>query len=103
MQTEGSPSGQEGSSRPSGDRGAGNGDRGSGRDPQGGRGGRRRNNHKDNRTGDGNRKIPFTGREPAMIGHIFDYTGEQTPKKYIRTMRELVAHVGLTYKNYTTE
>ena len=39
MQTEGSPSGQEGSSRPSGDRGAGNGDRGSGRDPHGGRGG----------------------------------------------------------------
>ena len=103
MQTEGSPSSQEGSSRPSGDRGAGNGDRGSGRDPQGGRGGRRRSNHKDNRTGDGNRRIPFTGREPAMNGHIFDYTGERTPEKYIRTMRELVAHVGLTYKSYTTE
>ena len=38
-----------------------------------------------------------------MNGHIFDYTGEWTPEKYIRTMRELVAHVGLTYKNYTTE
>ena len=38
-----------------------------------------------------------------MNGHIFDYTGERTPEKYIRTMRELVAHVGLTCKNYTTE
>ena len=30
-----------------------------------------------------------------MNSHIFDYTGEQTPEKYIRTMRKLVAHVGL--------
>ena len=38
-----------------------------------------------------------------MNGHIFNYTGERTPEKYIRTMRELVAHVGLTYKEYTTK
>ena len=38
-----------------------------------------------------------------MNGHIFDYTGEWTPEKYIRTMRELVVHMGLTYKEYTTE
>ena len=38
-----------------------------------------------------------------MNGHVFDYTGERTPEKYIRTMKELVAHVGLTYKNYTTD
>ena len=38
-----------------------------------------------------------------MNGHIFDYTGEQTPEKYIRTMRELVAHMGPTYKEYTTK
>ena len=103
MQSEGSPSGQEGSNRPPGDCAPGNGGRGGGRDPQGGRGGRRRGNHRDNRGDDGNRRTPFTGRESAMNGHIFDYTGERTPEKYIRTMRELVAHVGLTYKNYTTE
>ena len=34
---------------------------------------------------------------------MFDYTGEWTPEKYIRTMKELLAHVGLTYKKYTTE
>ena len=38
-----------------------------------------------------------------MNGHVFDYTGERTPEKYIRTMKELVAHVGLTYKDYTTD
>ena len=38
-----------------------------------------------------------------MNGHVFDYTGEQTPEKYIRMMKELLAHVGLTYKKYTTE
>ena len=103
MQSEGSPSGQEGSNRPPGDRAPGNGGRGGGRDPQGGCGGRRRGNHRYNRADDGNRKTPFTGRESAMNGHIFDYTGERTPEKYIRTMRELVAHVGLMYKSYTTE
>ena len=38
-----------------------------------------------------------------MNGHVFDYTGECTPEKYIRTMKELLAHVGLTYKDYTTK
>ena len=103
MQSEGSPSGQEGSNRPPGDHVPGNGGRGGGRDPQGGRGGRRRGNNRDNRADDGNWKTQFTGREPAMNGHIFDYTGEWTPEKYIRTMRVLVVHVGLTYKNYTIE
>ena len=103
MQSEGSPSGQEGNNRPPADCVTSNGGRGGGRDSQGGRGGRRRGNNRDNRTDDGNRKTQFVGREPAMNGHIFDYTGERTPEKYIRTMRELVAHVGLTCKNYTTE
>ena len=103
MQSEGSPSCQEGSNRPPGDRVTSNGGRGGGRDSQGGRGGRRRCNNRDNHTDDGNRKTQFVGHEPAMSRHIFDYTGERTPEKYIRTMRELVAHVGLTYKNYTTE
>ena len=103
MQSEGSPSGQEGSNRPPGDRTPGNGGRRGGRDPQSGRGGRQRGNNRDNRTDDGNWRSQFSGRESAMNGHIFDYTGERTPEKYIQTMRELVAHVGLTYKNYTTE
>ena len=88
MQSEGSPSGQEGSNRPPGDRVPGNGGREGGRDPQGGRGGRRRGNNRDNHADDGNRKTQFTGREPAMNSHIFDYTGERTPEKYIQTMRE---------------
>ena len=103
MQSEGSPSGQDGNNRPPADRVTSNGGRGGGRDSQGGRGGRRKGNNRDNRTDDGNRKTQFVGREPAMNGHIFDYTGERTLEKYIRTMRELVAHVGLTCKNYTTE
>ena len=103
MQLEGSPSGQEGSNPPPADRTPGNGGRAGGRDPQGGWGGQRRGNNRDNRADNGNRKTQFTGRESAMNGHIFDYTGERTPEKYIQTMRELVAHVGLTYKDYTTE
>ena len=38
-----------------------------------------------------------------MNGHVFNYTGERTPEKYIQTMKELLAPVGLTYKEYTTE
>ena len=38
-----------------------------------------------------------------MDGHVFDYTGECTPEKYIQAMKELIMHVGLTYKVYTTE
>ena len=103
MQSEVSPSGQEGSNQPPGDHTPGNRGQGGGRDPQGGWGGQGRGNNRDNHTDNGNRKTQFTGRESAMNGHIFDYTGERTPEKHIRTMRELVAHVGLTYKEYTTE
>ena len=38
-----------------------------------------------------------------MDGHLCDYTGECTPEKYIQTMKELITHVGLTYKHYTTK
>ena len=103
MQSEGNSSGQEASNRPPVDRGPGNGGRGGARDAQGGQGGRWRGNNRDNCTFDGNRENQFTGRESAMNGHVFDYTGERTPEKYIRTMKELLAHVGLTYKEYTTE
>ena len=75
---------------------------GGGRDSLGGRGNRRRNN-RDNRNDNNNKRSQFSGRESVMNRHVFDYTGERTPEKYIQTMRELVAHVGLTYKEYTTE
>ena len=103
MQSEGNSSGQEASNHPPVDRGPGNGGQGGARDAQGRQGGRQRGNNWDNRTDDGNQKNQFTGRESAMNGHVFDYTGERTPEKYIRTMKELLAHVGLTYKEYTTE
>ena len=38
-----------------------------------------------------------------MNGHVFAYTGEWMPEKYIQMMKELLTHVGLTYKEYTTE
>ena len=38
-----------------------------------------------------------------MNGHVFNYTGEHMPEKYIQTMKELLAHISLTYKEYTTE
>ena len=90
-------------SRPPADRGTGNTGRGGGRENSGGRGSRRRNNNRENRNDDNNKRTPFVGLESAMNGHVFDYTGERTPEKYIRTMKELVAHVGLTYKDYTTD
>ena len=69
----------------------------------GGGGGGRRGNNRDNHTDDGSWKNQFAEHESAINGHVFDYTGEWTPEKYIRTMKELLAHVGLTYKEYTTE
>ena len=44
-----------------------------------------------------------TRRVCSLVARMFDYTGERMPEKYIRTMKELLAHVGLTYKEYTTE
>ena len=103
MESPSNSSGQDANNRPPVDHGPGNGGRGGTRDAHSGRGGRRRGNNRDNRSDDGNRRNQFTGRESAMNGHVFDYTGEQTPEKYIRMMKELLAHVGLTYKEYTTE
>ena len=80
----------------------GGGGGGGSRDSPGGRGNRRRNN-RDNWNDENNKRSLFSGRESAMNGHVFDYTGERTPEKYIRTMKELVAHVELTYKENTTD
>ena len=103
MESSGNTNGPDNNSRPPTDRGTGNTGRGGGREISGGRGGRRRNNNREGRNDDINKKLPFVGRESAMNGHVFDYTGERTPEKYIRTMKELVAHVGLTNKHYTTD
>ena len=103
MESEGNSSGQDASNCPPVDRGPGNGGQGGTRDAQGGWGGRWSGNNRDNRTDDGNRKTQFTGCESAMNGHVFNYTGEWTPEKYIQIMKELLAHVGLTYKEYTTK
>ena len=103
MESAGNSSGQDANNRPPVDHGPGNGGRGGTRDALSGRGGRRRGNNRDNRTDDGYRRNQFTGRESAMNGHVFDYTGERTLEKYIRMMKELLAHEGLTYKEYTTK
>ena len=102
MESTNSPNAPDGGNRPPAHHGTGSGGWGGGRESPGGRGNRHRHN-KDNRNDDNNKKSQFAGRESAMNGHVFDYTGERTPEKYIRTMKELVAHVGLTYKDYTTD
>ena len=103
MESSNNSNGQDANNCPPTDRGPHNGGQGGGRDNFGGWGNRHRSNNRDNRNDDNNKKSQFTGRESAMNGHVFDYTGEHTPEKYIRTMKELLAHVGLTYKEYTTE
>ena len=100
MEPSSNSSSPDNNSRPRVDRGTGGEDRGASRDTYSGRGNRRKGNQ---RNDDGNKKSQFTGREVAMNGHVFDYTGERTPEKYIRTMKELLAHVGSTYKDYTTD
>ena len=103
MESSSSSNGQDTNNRPPADRSTGSGGRWGGRDNPGGRGNRRRSNNRDNRNDDNNKKSSFAGRESAMNGHVFDYTGERMPEKYIHTMKELLAHVSLTYKEYTTE
>ena len=103
MESSNNSNGQDTNNCPPADRGTGNGGWGGGRDNFGGQGNRRRSNNRDNWNDDNNTKSQFTGRESAMNGHVFDYTGEHTPEKYIRTMKELLVHIGLTYKEYTTE
>ena len=92
MESGGNSSGQDANNRPPVDRGPGNGGRGGTRDAHGRWGGQWTGNNRDNCTVDGNRKNQFVGRESAMNGHVFDYTGEWTPEKYIQTMKELLAH-----------
>ena len=105
MESSNNSNGQDANNHPPADRGPGDGGwgGGGGHDNFGGWGNHRRSNNRDNHNDDNNKKSQFTGRESAMNGHVFDYTGEHMPEKYIRTMKELLAHVGLTYQEYTTE
>ena len=100
MEPSNTSSSQDVNNCPRADRGQGTEERGGTRDTYSGRGNRRQGNQFNN---EGSKKNQFTGRESAMNGHVFDYTGERTPEKYIRTMKELPAHVGMTYKEYTTD
>ena len=49
------------------------------------------------------RQARFEGREPRLQGHIYDWTGEQTPARYIRTTREISTYVGVVYTKCTAD
>ena len=100
MELSNNSSGQDTNNHPRMDHGQGTEGRGGTRETYSGRGTRRKGNQ---RNDEGSKKSQLTGRESAMNGHVFDYTRERTPKKYIRTMKELLAHIGSTYKEYTTD
>ena len=67
---------------------------------QGNRGGQQR---RGNPRSAGNRRgvNKFEGREPALKGHIFDYTGERNADQFLKTMKEIKTHIGRTYTKYT--
>ena len=45
----------------------------------------------------------FEGREPRLQGQFYDWMGEQTPERYIRTTREISTYVGIVYTKYTAD
>ena len=49
------------------------------------------------------RQPKFKGREPRLQGHIYDWTGERSPERYIRTTREISTYVGIAYPKYTVD
>ena len=49
------------------------------------------------------RQAWFEGREPRLQGHIYDWTGERTPERYIRTTREISTYVGVIYTKYNAD
>ena len=69
-----------------------------------GRNGRNQRRH-GNRGGEHQRarQPKFEGREPRLQGHIYDWTGERTPERYIRTTREIGNYVGVAYPKYTAD
>ena len=49
------------------------------------------------------RQARFEGREPRLQGHIYDWTGERTPERYIKTTREISTYVGVVYTKYNAD
>ena len=49
------------------------------------------------------RQPRFEGCEPRLQGHIYDWTGERTPERYIRTTREISTYVGVMYTKYMAD
>ena len=49
------------------------------------------------------RQPRFEGREPRLQGHIYDWTGERMPERYIRTTRKISTYVGVVYTKYTAD
>ena len=58
-----------------------------------------------NRTADPQcrRQPRFEGCEPRLHGHIYVWTGERTPERYIRMTREISTYVGVVYTKYTAD
>ena len=66
-----------------------------------GRNQRRQGNHgADQQRG---RQARFEGRERRLQGHIYDWTGERPPERYIRTTREISTYVGVVYTKYKVD
>ena len=82
---------------------------GEGNDPgpreQGARGWQNQGCHGCNQRRQGNRGVDLQRgwREPRLQGHIYDWTGEQTPERYIRTTQEISPYVSVAYMKYTAD
>ena len=78
---------------------------------QGSNGGQHQGRHGRNQWQYGNRGVEhqrgrlskFEGREPRLQGHIYDWTGERTPERYIHTTHEISNYVGVAYPKYTSD
>ena len=62
------------------------------------RGNRNRRNFRNRR-----QQQRLQGREPALRDHIFDLSSERNADQYLKTVKELVNHVGRTREKYTSE
>ena len=49
------------------------------------------------------RQARFEGCEPRLQGHIYDWTGERTPERYIRATREISTYIGVVYTKYNAD
>ena len=49
------------------------------------------------------RQLKFEGWEPRLQGHLYDWTGERTPERYIRATCEISTYVGIAYLKYTAD